>query len=87
MLAKGKTKTRKETFPDCNEFRTIIAKNIHLSYFQNYNRADSKLYKDAAKLQRVMKSKLEELEDDVEVVPILEEVSKFYRKKILYVHL
>jgi len=43
---------------------------------KNYNRADSKLYKDAAKLQRVMKSKLEELEDDVEVVPILEEVRK-----------
>ena len=38
-------------------------------------------------MQRVMKSKLEELEDDVEVVPILEEVSKFYMEKILYVHL
>ena len=54
----------------------MTEKKIYIYFYvQNYNRADSKLYKDAAKLQRVMKSKLEELEDDVEVVPILEEVS------------
>ena len=41
-----------------------------------YNRPDSKLYKDGAKLQKVMRNKLEELEEDLEVVPILEEVKK-----------
>ena len=41
-----------------------------------YNRPDSKLFKDGAKLQKVMRNKIEELEEDLEVIPILEEVKK-----------
>lgn len=62
------------------EYTTVtdLAKDMD-KMFENcktYNRPDSKLYKDGAKLQKVMRSKMEELEEDIESVPILEEVKK-----------
>lgn len=65
-LSRIRTKVVREEYGNLSELATDLG--LMFENAKQYNRPDSKLYKDAVKLQRVMQTKAQELLADDEVI-------------------
>ena len=73
-LSRIRSKLAREDYGNLSDLSSDLS--LMFENAKRYNRPDSKLYKDAVKLQRVMQSKVQELLADDEVILSKENFSK-----------
>lgn len=77
-LSRIRLKLAREEYGNLSDLSSDLS--LMFENAKRYNRPDSKLYKDAVKLQRVMQAKVQELLADDEVI----ESQKFNGKIVLF---